>query len=92
MDGQHDTRDGSSKLTRRTAKNFPFPHGLQYAKRTQNTIIILTGEDDTTGFDSWRYSTLGDLERLVTWSFGDVERLVMWNVQCCGHLVLGHLL
>jgi hypothetical protein len=33
-----------------------FPHGLQYAKQIQYNIIILTGEDDTTGFNSWRYS------------------------------------
>jgi hypothetical protein len=56
MDGQHDTRDGSSKPTWRTAKNFQFPHGLQYAKRTHDDIIILTGEDDTTEFDSRRYN------------------------------------
>jgi serine protease inhibitor ecotin len=29
---------------------------LQYVKRIQDDIIILTGEDDTTGLDSWRYS------------------------------------
>jgi hypothetical protein len=55
MDGQHNTRDGLSKLIWRTAKKFQFPNGLQYAKRTQNIIITLTGEDDTTGFDSRRY-------------------------------------
>jgi hypothetical protein len=57
-DGQRDTRDGSSKPTRRTAKNFQYPHGLQYAKYPPSNIIILTGEDDASRFDSWQYNTV----------------------------------
>ncbi len=56
MDGQHDTRDGSSSRPGALLKIPIFHMGLQYARWTQNIIIILTGEDDIARFDSWRYT------------------------------------
>ncbi len=55
MDGQHDTRGGSSSRPVALLK-IPSSHmGLQYARWTQN-FIILTGEDNIARFNSRWYS------------------------------------
>ncbi len=56
MDGQHDTREGSSLLTRRTAKYSNSHMYCSMLNEHKNVIIILTGEDDTIWFDSQRYN------------------------------------
>jgi hypothetical protein len=52
---------GHPKLTRRTAKNFQYPHGLQYTNTPIN-IIILTGEDD---YSSDRFPEIQEIHLII---------------------------